>query len=176
MSAVEAEACADTLTFAQERTATAIGEIDWLMRAHWDEVGFYRDMPIDPDFDQYREHERRGALRLYTVRCAGHLVGYATYVIGHPLHYRTVLSAQQATLFLHPEYRRGRAGVKFIAYTELLLGAEGVQVVIQHVKLPRGFKLAGGLRDILVRLTHGFAALLERRGYELQDLLYTKRL
>lgn len=156
---VAARTAIEPVRFNRERVADAIGEVDALMRAHWDEVGFYRDLPIDPDFAKYALLERQGTLRLYTARMGIVLVGYATYLIGTALHYRNVITAQQATLFLHPSYRRGSTGLKFIAYTERMLAAEGVQVIAQHVKLARDF-----------------GALLERRGYALQDLIYTKRL
>ena len=67
--------------------------------------------------------------------------------------------ASQDVLFLAPEHRKGRLGMKLIDYADSMLRREGVQVVAQHVKA-----------------AHNFGPLLERLGYELQDLIYTRRL
>lgn len=158
VAAAEAEAHA-AVQFAREPMATVVGEIDHLMREHWEEVGFYRDMPIDPDFAKYAGFERNGILRIYTARAAERLVGYAIYLLGTALHYQTVLTAQQSTLFVHPRFRAGMAAVRFFAYQEAELEREGVQLIAQHVKVTRDFR-----------------PLLTRRGYELQDWVMTKRL
>lgn len=158
VSAAEAKAQA-AVRFAREPMAAVMGEIDALMRAHWNEVGFYRDMPIDPDFAKYALFERQGSLRIYTARAAGRLIGYGIYLLGTALHYKTVITAQQSTLFVHPRFRLGLAAVRFIDYQEAELEREGVQLASQHVKVTRDFR-----------------PLLTRRGYELQDWVMTKRL
>jgi GNAT superfamily N-acetyltransferase len=145
-------------TFAREGIGI-IEEIGPLMREHWGEVGFYRDIPIDPDFDKYRYADRAGTLRIFTARSGTELAGYAIYFVGAAIHYRTVKVATQSTLFVMPEYRRGSLGIKFIRHTESELKAEGCQIITQHVKV-----------------TRDFGRLLSRDGYELQDYVYTKRL
>lgn len=162
---VAAESAVASLRFAREAIATVIGEVAPLAALHWDEVGHYRDMPLAVDFPKYERAEREGVLRIYTARADQRLVGYGIYLIGTALHYADVITAQQATLFVHPEHRPGD---KFIAYTELMLGGEGVQIIVQHVK--------AGTTEKGKRRALAFCRLLEHRRYELQDYLLTKRL
>jgi GNAT superfamily N-acetyltransferase len=67
-------------------------------------------------------------------------------------------AGRQDVLFLHPDYRRGMAGVTLIRVAETRLRAEGVQVIYHHVKR-----------------TNRVGELLERLGYEHVDV-YAKRL
>lgn len=150
---------ARSVRFGREEAKFVIDDIGSLMREHWEEVGHYRDIPLDPDFSKYRQAELAGTLRIYTARVIGVLIGYAVYFVGPALHYKTVKLAQQATLFLAPEQRRGTLGWRFIRWSEEQLRMEGVRIISQHVKKRRDF-----------------GSVLERHGYELQDYVYTKRL
>lgn len=100
-----------------------------------------------------------GNLRVYSARSGEKnlLVGYAVFFVRHNMHYADSLQATQDILFVQKEFR-GRGG-EFIAWCDYQLKKEGVQAVYQHVKAK-----------------HNFGKLLERMGYELVDLIYTKRL
>jgi hypothetical protein len=78
-------------------------------RTHWREITHYADIPLDPDIDTYNTMEVIGALRCFTAREQGRLVGYAVFFIRHNLHYRSSLQAMQDVLFVLPEHR-GRVG------------------------------------------------------------------
>lgn len=121
------------ITFARESMSQVMGEIRPLLEAHWQEIAQFPDIPLDPDYEQYARAEAAGQLRIYSAR-AESLVGYAIYIVGPAWHYRQSLQARQDILFLLPEYRRGRTGLKLIQYTEEQLQAEGVQVVYQQFK------------------------------------------
>ena len=146
--------------FACESVDDVLGSISGtLMRAHFEEVGHYQDLLIDPDFDRYRQIERDGKLRIHTVRMGYDLVGYGIYIVATNIHYRTVLYGQQATLYMSPWVRKGWTGLRFLRWSEERLREDGCVVVSQHVKS-----------------RHDFGAVLVRLGYELQDSIYTKRL
>lgn len=147
--------------FARESVSDVMSEIEPLLRAHYEEVSFYKDIPLQPDFDRYVQAEKSGALRVFTARVNTDLVGYAVYFVQPNLHYSSSLQAQQDILYIHPSHRKGGAGIWLIRHADEQLAAEGVQVVIQHVK---------------ARADLNFGPLLERLGYELMDHLYTKRL
>lgn len=168
---------ASRLLFGRERIETARAGIVELMHEHWGEVGHYRDLPLEPDFDRYDFLERAGTLRIYTARALDRanteavqnrgglpLVGYALYFVGPGLHYQHTLMAQQSTLFLHASYRDGTDGIRFIFWTEEQLCTEGVELITQHVKAKHDPARA-----------QSFIGLLERHGYELQDYVLTKR-
>jgi GNAT superfamily N-acetyltransferase len=147
------------LRFGREGACAVVPDMQELVSRHWREVGHYEDMPIDPDYLRYQQLEAAGVLRTFTARVAGALVGYGIFLVAPGLHYRTVLMAQETTLYLAPEYRRGTAGLRFMRYVDEQLIAEGVTHISRHVKQRRD---------------HG--KLLERMGYQLQDTIYTKKL
>lgn len=147
--------------FAREQAGPIFDEIKPLLRAHFEEIAYYRDIPLNPDYGRYFEAEHHGWLRIYTARTAGCLIGYAIYFVRPSLHYRDSLQAHQDILYLAPEHRKGGSGMRLIRFADRALADESVQVVIQHVK---------------ARADLNFGPLLERMGYELMDQLYTRRL
>lgn len=129
-----------------------------LLKLHFNEIAHYKDIPLDPDFEQYAKLEDIGALRAFTARTAdGLLIGYSVFFVRHNIHYRSSLQASQDVLYVDPS-RRG-FGAKFILYCDKQLAQEGIQVVYQHIKAE-----------------HNFGPMLERLGYEQVDLIFGKRL
>ena len=128
-----------------------------LFELHYKEIALYQDIPLSPEKNLYFKAEEMGMLRVYTARENSEVIGYAWFWIKPNPHYSTSLQAQQDIIFIHPE-RRG-FGAKFIAWCDEQLTAEKVQVVSHHVKH-----------------AHNFGPLLERMGYKLMDLIYTRRL
>ncbi len=86
-------------------------------------------------------------------------MGYQVFFLKANAHYKSSLQAVQDILFLDERIRKGFTGYRFIRYCDEKLKDEGVQVVYQHVKSK-----------------HDFGRVLERLGYELQDLIYSRRL
>lgn len=139
-----------------------------LLEAHWAEISRYKDIELEPDEEAYAAAEEAGLLRTYTARLPvrpdagvdrGRLVGYVIFFLRPNMHYRRSLQAAQDVLYLHPDYRRGMAGVTLIRVAETRLRAEGVQVIYHHVKR-----------------TNRVGELLERLGYEHVENVYAKRL
>ena len=69
----------------------------------------------------------------------------------------SILYAVQDIVFIDPECRGG--GFKFIRWCDEQLRELGVNVVTHHIKA-----------------AHNFGPALERMGYTLQDLIYSRRL
>lgn len=132
-------------------------EIYPLFLKHWEEIAHYKNIPLEPDFDKYKEIEAVGMLRIFTAREEGKLIGYCVYFINHNLHYKSTIQALQDVLFVQKD-KRG-FGMKFIKWCDEQLKKEGVNVVHQHIKK-----------------AHNFGPMLERIGYELVDLIYARRL
>lgn len=147
------------LTFQAETLAQARPDGEPLLRRHWLEIAHYLDIPYAPQWSMYEALEAAGKLRIFTARLGGDLVGYSVFIVAHGLHYGTSLEAREDVLFLVPEQRRGRIGLKLIQFSDEMLKAEGAQVVVRHVKF-----------------AHDFGPLLERIGYEPIDRIYGKRL
>lgn len=148
-------------SFARERLSDLWGEMGVLLKQHWAEVAHYKDIPLSPKKEFYEAAERGGALRLFTARQEGVLVGYAAFFVLHHPHYKECLVANQDVLFLTPEVRGKKLGACFIRWCDEQLKTEGVQVVTQHVK---------------AKPELDFGPLLEGLGYELMDKIYTRRL
>lgn len=147
------------VTFQLEAVPDCWAEMCELFGEHYQEIAFYKDIALEPDAGVYERLAAAGAIRVYTVRDGGNLVGYAMFLVRPNPHYRSSLTAVQDVLYLKPAYRRGRTGVTLIRVAETRLRAEGVQVVYHHVK--RSNKVG---------------RLLARMGYELVDEVYAKRL
>ena len=145
--------------YARETSATVLDEIKPLLAAHWREITHYPDIALDVDYERFLAAEKRGALRIFTARNNGELAGYAIFLVGPSSRSKQSIQALQDVLYLDPEYRRGRIGMHLIKFADDALRAEGVQVSIQHVKA-----------------AHDFGPLLARLGYELVDLVYSRRL
>lgn len=146
------------MQFRSEKIKDVLEEAKPLLVAHWEEIAHYKDIPFDPDYDQYLKLEELGITRSYSARTEdGILIGYAVFVIKYNLHYKTSLQALQDIVYLDPKHRG--AGFFLIKFCDAELKKEGIQVVVQHVKA-----------------AHNFGPALVRMGYELQDLIYTKRL
>lgn len=147
------------IAYGIERFPDAWPELKPLLELHWREIAHYLDIPLDVDEAFYRGVDAAGALRIFTVRAGGALVGYAVFFVKHNPHYQGSLQAVQDVLFLHPAFRNGSVGARLIRHADEQLRDEGVQAVYHHVKR-----------------AHNFGPLLERMGYELVDLIYARRL
>jgi len=133
-------------------------ELKPLLEQHYEEIAHYKDIELNPAWDEYLRIDQFGLLRVYTVRNDDNtLIGYSIYFVKHNLHYSKSLQAVQDILFIEKKHR-GR-GARFLMWCDNELKKEGVEVVYHHVKIK-----------------HNFGPLLERLGYTLVDLIYGKKL
>lgn len=147
-------------TFERERLVDMYDEAIPLLQSHYEEIAFYRDIPLSPNRAIYEASDRSGNLRVYTVRDAGTLIGYGVFAIALAPHYTTSLQASEDVLYLRQDARGKTIGYRFLAWCDEQLRAEGVQVVSHHVK-----KHHPALGKLLVNL-----------GYDEQETIYTRRL
>ena len=131
-----------------------------ILEQHYHEIAQFQDIPLSVDVPRYQQMEAAGALRLYTAWNGSHMVGYCAMVVQPNAHYSTSLQAGQDVLYLDPEFRRGRLGMRLIEFTEEELKSEGVQVIHQHSKISH--PALGRLLDFL--------------GYTRSDIFHSKRL
>ena len=124
------------VTFMVERWTDCWSEMSALWREHWEEVAINRDaIQLDPDFAQYVELERTGALHVVVARERGEIVGYHISIVRPHLHYRRSLSAFTDVYFLRASHRQGMTGVRLIKAAEESLRARGVQKMFTGTKL-----------------------------------------
>ena len=147
------------MKYNQEKMSDVIGEIKPLLEEHYLEIAKYKDIPLVPDWGSYEKLDELGIMKIFTCRSSedNKLLGYSIYFVKPHLHYSTCLVAMQDILFILPEYR-GR-GLKFIVWCDEKLKEMNVNLVVHHVKA-----------------ANNFGPALERIGYELMDLIYTRRI
>lgn len=144
--------------YGREPVADLWSEVQPLLELHWDEIAHYRDVALAPKREMYERMDATGILRCYTARVDGELVGYLAVIVMPALHY-DITQAIQDVLFVVPAFRRSRIGVGLLRFAERALRDEGVNVIVQHVKV-----------------AHDFGPLLSRMGYECVEKIFWKRL
>jgi hypothetical protein len=144
------------VTFSCERVADVWPEIYPLFEKHWQEIGEYKDIPLDPDFETYKKIDEMGMIRVYTAREGATLIGYCVFFINPNLHYKNTKQALQDVMFIQKD-KRG-FGKKFMVWCDEQLMADGVDVIHRYMS-----------KD------NDFGVLLERIGYEFMALIYSRR-
>lgn len=124
-------------TMAVESITTCWEEALPMLHRHWREMPHEGDLPFDPDQAIYAMGEQMGVFRLFTVRADGRLVGYCCVSVHKSLWHKGTIEAGQHSLYVEPEYRKGRLGIRFIRFIEAALKAEGVRTLRQHSHLGR---------------------------------------
>lgn len=100
------------------------------MIAQHTEVSTNSDLfTINPNLNVYRQMEKAGSLLTIGAWDDGLLIGYSiNFVLPHH-HSMEVIHCSNDLLFVHPEYRRGRTGLKLISETERLAKKRGAHIV-----------------------------------------------
>ncbi len=97
-------------------------------------------------------------MRIYTARNnEGELVGYSGFVVAKNWHKGNSLQANQDAVYILPSYRGSNGAL--IDFSMAQLKAEGVQLMY-----------------IAVKTKHDFGSMLERKGFEFTEKVYSKRL
>ena len=133
-------------------------DIKYLLDLHYNEIALDKEViPLDPDWDKYRNLYNLGILKIITARDEGKIVGYSIFFVNAHLHYKSSIYANNDLLYLHPEYRKGSLGIKLIKYSEKVLRDLGVTKILWHIKFNKDFRL-----------------LLHRLGYIDEDVIVGK--
>lgn len=130
------------LEFKQEFINDVKPEIVNLINLHWEEIALNKDViKLNPDWNTYYDLEDNNKLKIFTARCDNVLIGYFIVIIHVNLHYKDHLFASNDILYLHPDYRKGFAGIKLIKYAEKCIKEDGVSVMTINVKEHKSFGL-----------------------------------
>ena len=148
------------ITYQREKSHDLWEESMPLFERHWEEIAVFKDIPLSPSKDAYNTLEDVGMLRCYTARDDGRLIGYAVFVITKHLHYSQNVFAMQDVVFVLPESRMGRTGLKLLDFSEEQLKTDKVTLVQHHMK----------------NAHPALGVLLKHKGYSPSETLWTKRL
>ena len=145
----------------EEYTSELVKELGPLIRAHRNEISLMpEEVLTEPNWEVYQYAADQDLLHIYTVRIDGELVGYTIYMTYVHQHYISQLIAEPDVIYLFKSARKGMIGRDLLRFAEQDLKSLGVNYLKQIVK-PK-------VRD--------FGPLLKRDGYELTDVIWTKRL
>lgn len=147
------------MKFSQEDlTESLLEEVKPLLLKHWQEISFYKDIPLDPDYDLYLRMQHNGNLKCFSCReDSGNLIGYAVYLVQPNPHYKGSIWAKEDILFVDPS-KRGM-GMFLLKYCDEQLLKMNVQVVTHHIKFSHDWSNA--------------AVLI---GYEKNEIMVSRRL
>ena len=146
------------MDFAIENLAKVRREIEPLLAKHYEEIALNKDIiKLNPDWRAYAELDRINALRIYTARKEGKLMGYFVILVSRSLHYKDHLFANNDIVFLRKSARRGLTGLKLVKFAVESLQAEGVTKLHVNTK------------------THQpFDPIMERLGFEEIETVFSK--
>lgn len=131
-----------------------------LLHDHYDEVAKNKDvMVLRPRWDVYQSMQSAGTLFALGARIDGKLVGYSANFIANHLHYASMVYVQNDVLFVAPQHRKTSLGLRLIQATESEARHRGAKLMLWHAK--EGSKLD---------------SVLSRMRYEVQDIIYSKRI
>lgn len=146
------------MKFAHENLSNVKDEILPLLDEHWEEIALNKDViKLNPDWEAYAAYDSINALRVYTARDNGALVGYFVLLVNRSLHYKDHLFAVNDIIFLKKEVRLGMTGVKLIKYAVKCLEEEGVSKIMINTKIHQPFD-----------------AVLERLNFKCIERVYSK--
>ncbi len=132
--------------------------IKHLAPLHMEEVGFTDGTPMSVAYDKYLQLDKAGILSTVSLRYSGNLVGYCIDIISPSLHYSKSIFAVNDSIFIQKEHR-GVQAFRLLKYVENMHKKNEVHMHAIHMK-PK----------------NKFDGLVERLGYSLTDLVYTKQL
>lgn len=121
------------------------------------EINYYTDLELKPGFDAYERLEKSGAIRAFTARKDGKLIGFALFLFYPHMHFNQHIFAMHDILYIDPKHRG--FGYKFLKWCSERLKEEGAKVIY-----------------VSVNLNFDFSPILKRLGFEIAEHIYTRRL
>lgn len=128
-----------------------------LLEAHREELTTNKDlMKLAPRREIYERLEAAGALLSLGAFVDDKLVGYSIGILDRNLHYGDLAVLQNDLFFVGLEHR-ARLGLRLMNETERLAAQRGARMVLWHAKQGSSF-----------------ANILDRKGYRVQDIIYSR--
>lgn len=144
----------------EESSSAIINRTDFL-EMHYEELALHKDaIPLKPDYERYYSLEEKNQLKVFTLTTdEGIMIGYAVFIIGPMLHYKSTICAANDLLYIEKSYRQGMTGIKFIKYCEAKMKDCGAHKITWHIKE-----------------SNNFFPILKRMGYIKEDIIVGKML
>ena len=140
-------------------TDSFIKEVTPTLEIHREELQSFKDMQLNPHWDNYKLLQEVGKLVWIVAREDGIIVGYSLFIVDFNMHYKDFLFAIEDIFYVVPGKRGSRIAVKLVKASEEILGGLKVDVITHHAKF-----------------TNRFAPFLEKLGYSKTETMLAKRL
>lgn len=114
------------ITFQVEQYEDVVGEVMPYLQQHADELGAYKGVTIDPDYEEYARMAAEDMLHIVTVRRDGELIGYHVSFVTMHYHHKDSLTAYTDLYYLRKDCRKGWLGVRMLKFVDKTLAARGV--------------------------------------------------
>src|ERR1019366_8284894 len=82
-----------------------------MLAAHHEEIGKFKQFPLEPDLERYRRLEDEGRLITLLAYAGDECVGYSCSIVQSNLHRKALVFGQNDVLYVTPEHRKGRIGL-----------------------------------------------------------------
>lgn len=148
------------ISIKRELLETCFNDALPLLRAQYEELATFKDIPFSPDLDVYEDMENAGRLRCYTARDDGTILGYLAFFVGFNPHYSTSFQAVNDIVYVDQAHRRGGLGRWLVEYAEEALKKEKVELITFHAKI----------------VHPALQALLVSMGYPMTETVHSKRI
>jgi GNAT superfamily N-acetyltransferase len=128
-----------------------------MLAAHHEEIGRFKQFPLEPDLERYQRIDDEGRLITLLAYLGEECVGYCCSVMQGNLHRKALVFCQNDVLYVAPAHRKGRIGLLLIRETIHRAQTLGAKLALWHAK-----------PDTVLN------DLLPRMGYEVMDIIYAK--
>lgn len=115
-------------------------EVAPLIKEHWEELTKYRDIPLNPNFEQYIQLQNANSLLFVTVRDKGKVIGYCSHFIYYHMHSKDHVCAIHDLIFISKQYRNGFIARKLIRASEEILRHIGVSFMTLTMNSDKPFE------------------------------------
>ena len=127
---------ARNVQFAVENYRACEPELKELYPDHWMELDQNHDtVPMDVDYELYRNINDAGHLHVVTARHADSLIGYVISIIRPHLHHKSTMTAFTDMFYLMPDYRVGTIGYRLLKFMRDSVKERGVKQIYAATKL-----------------------------------------
>ena len=138
------------ITLQKEVLYDVVDEVEPLLKMHYDELTLNKErIKLDPMWERYAALEQAEALVIYTARDNGKLVGYSAFFVAKHMHYAALTIVANDVLFLHPDHRTGRTGIRLIKFCE-----SSLRELLGSFKLTWHAKCGTNLENVLPKMSY----------------------
>lgn len=117
-----------TITYQRESIAEVEGEARAFVKEYLAE--FPSSFEQEISWETLRAMDALGVLKAVSVRDEGLLVGCCFYTLSLHHHAKNTLVAQELSLYLLPEYRKGRIGIRLLDFIEEAAKEDGAKIML----------------------------------------------